>query len=210
VRSPLSARGSLFASPSIVEDTRTTGSKVFTVGTGYNGSLAVTPTGMVAATRHNGAVSTNQTQCFDVPVPAGALVARFQLFNADTQGGSATDLDLEVYDAANNLVGASGGGTSDELVNLSAPAAGTYSACVFGFAPVNGNATFTLSTWAVGPTVGPQSLKAATGSTAYLGGTASVGVSWTVAAGNRYLGIVQFKDGSSSVIGSTLVSVDVH
>ena len=148
-------------------------------------------------------------QCFDVVVPAGALHARFQLFNSDTQGGAQSDLDLVVFRGA-QVVGSSGGGTSDELVDLPAPSPATYSACVDGYAPFGGNATFTLSTWVVGPAVGVQSLKVAVPSRVYLGGTASVGTSWSVASGNRYLGVVQFKDGASTPLGSTLVSVDVH
>ena len=213
VRSPLTVKASLFTAPKVIEDTRAAGAKVFTVATGYDGSLAVTPTGMVGATRNDGAVATNATQCFNITIPAGALLARFQLFNSDTQGGSGSDLDLEVHSGPGGtgaVVGASGGSTSDELVDLTAPAAGTYSACVIGFAPVGGNATYTLSNWVVGPAVGIQSLRAAGAARVYLGGTASVAASWNVTAGNRYLGMLQYRDGVGTALGSTLVSVDAR
>jgi Fibronectin type-III domain len=212
VTSPLTAKASLFAWPSLLTDNRAAGTKLYTVATGYDGVLPVTATGLVAATLNNGAVATNQQQCFNVVVPAGALHARFQLFNSDTQGGSGSDLDLEVHRGPNGtgpLVGSSGGSTSDELVDLSAPTAATYSACVIGFAPVGGNATFTLSTWVVGPAVGPQSLTAAGPAKVYLGGTASIGLSWSVPAGSRYLGIVRYTDGTNA-LGSTLFSVDAR
>jgi hypothetical protein len=213
VRSPVSVRGVLFSAPTQVDDTRASGNKVFTVGSGYDGSLSASATGLVPATQSSGAVTTNAKQCFNIAVPANALMARFQLFNSDTQGGSSSDLDLEVHagaDGAGTVVGTSGGGTSDEKVDLKAPAAGTYSACVIGFAPVGGNATFKLSSWVVGPAVGTQTLKVATASKVALGGTASVGVTWSGATAGRYLGMVQFKDGNSTALGSTIVSVDTH
>jgi subtilisin family serine protease len=213
VRSPLTVRGTLFASPALVEDTRATGSKVFTVGTGYDGALATTPIGLVPATRSAGAVSTGATQCFNVTIPVGAAAARFRLFNSEVQGGAASDLDLYVYNGpggTGTLVGVSGSGTSDELVDLPAPPHGNYSACVDGFAPVGGNANFTLSSWVVGPAAGVQTLRAAGAAKAYLGGTGSIGLSWSVPAGIRYLGVVQFRDGVSTPLGSSLVSIDTH
>jgi hypothetical protein len=208
VTSPLTARALAFTAPSLVLDARARGTKVFTVGTGYDGTLAASATGLVPATRTSGSVETGGDACFNFPVPAGALHARFRLYNSDTQGGSSSDLDLEVY-RGSTLVGSSGSGTSDELVDLASPTPATYTACVIGYAPAGGLATFTLSTWVVGPAVGPQSLKVAAPSKVYLGGTASVGLSWSVPAGSRYLGVVQFKDGASTPLGTTLVGVDV-
>jgi len=212
-RSPITARASLFASPAQVDDTRTAGTKAFTVGTGYEGTLTATPIGLVPATRNSNTIVTNGFQCYNFAVPAGAGIARFRLYNADTQGGAASDLDLEVYNGPNGtgtLVGLSGSGTSDEQVDLVTPAAGTYSACVAGFAPLGGSATYTMSSWIVGPAVGVQTLKAMTASKVYLGGAASVVTSWSVPAGNRYLGQVQFKDGTNAVLGTSLIAVDVH
>ena len=77
-------------------------------------------------------------------------------------------------------------------------------------APVGGSAAYTLSSWVVGPAAGAQSLRAIAAPRVYLGGTASVGLSWSVPAGNRYLGVVQFRDGTSAVLGSSLFAVDVH
>jgi hypothetical protein len=212
-RSPITAKASLFASPSEVADTRTAGTKVFTVGTGYDGTLTTTPIGLLPAIRNSNTITTNGRQCYNFTIPAGAAIARFRLYDADTQGGANSDLDLNVYNGpggTGTLVGSSGSSTSEEKVDLVGPAAGNYSACVLGFAPLGGSASYTLSSWIVGPAVGVQSLRALTAPKVYLGGTASVGLSWSVAAGNRYLGVVQFKDGTSAVVGSSLVTVDVH
>ncbi|WP_280154222.1 S8 family serine peptidase [Piscinibacter sp. XHJ-5] len=213
VKSPVTLKASLFKGPAEVTDTRAAGGKAFTVLTGYNGTLNVGATGLVAATRTSGAVATNAKQCFNFNVPAGALAARFALFNSDTQGGDGSDLDLEVYkgaDGTGTLVGSSGSATSDELVHLAAPAAGTYSACVLGFAPAGGNATYTLSSWVVGPAVGQQSLRAGKVSQVTLGGTATVATSWNVAKGSRYLGVLRYTDGAGTALGSTVVSVDAR
>ena len=209
VRSPLTVRGTLLAAPFEVSDTRATGTKIFTIGTGYNGTMTAKANGLVPAVRTPGTVATNDFQCFPFTFPAGTLVSRFQLRNSDTEGGAASDLDLEIYNGNFTVfVGGSGGGTSDEDVTLPSPAAGNYNACVIGYAPVGGEADFTLSSWIVPPAVGPQTLKAVAPSKVYLGGTGSVGLSWSVPAGKRYLGVVQFKDGGGADVGSTLVSVD--
>ena len=213
VRSPITAKASLFSALAEVGDTRTAGTKTFTVVTGYNGALVTTPIGMVPATRTTRTITTNARQCFNFTVAAGAAYARFRLYNADTQGGANSDLDLDVYSGpggTGSLVGSSGSGTSDEQVDLNAPAAGNYSACVTGYAPQGGSATYTLSSWIVGPAVGTQTLRAAGASRVYTGGTATVGASWSVPAGNRYLGVVKFSDGTGGALGSTLISVDVH
>ena len=63
-------------------------------------------------------------------------------------------------------------------MHLAAPAAGGYSACVIGFAPLGGNATYTLSSWIVGPAVGPQTLRAGGAAKVTIGGTATVAAAW--------------------------------
>ncbi len=208
VRSPLSAKAVSLAVLGEVTDTRAAGTKVFTVGTGYDGSLLSAAVGLVPATRNSGRVSTGDRVCYDFTVPAGAKIARVQLLNSETEGGSASDLDLAVYRGA-TPVAQSGGGTSDELISLSNPAAGAYSACVEGYAPINGSASFTLSSWVVGPAVGTQSLRAFGASRVVVAGTASVGIAWNVAAGARYLGVVEFRNSAAAApIGSTTVLID--
>ena len=213
VRSPLSVRGVAFVAPAQVSDTRVSGrgTKVYSITSNYTGSLSLLATGLVPATLSLGSVIQSGQQCFAVPVAAGAQFARFQLFNADTLGGSTTDLDLDVYTSGGSLVGSSGAGGSDEVVTLNAPAADTYRACVYGYAtPGGGAASFTLSSWVVGPAVGPQTLRASGPSTVYTGGSASVGLAWSVLAGQRYMGHVQYRDSASAVLGSTIVFVDNH
>lgn len=209
VRSPLQAKGSSFVGTSLVTDTRANGSKVFTVATGWDGTMVTTPTGLVPATRNSGTAVKGQADvCFPITVPTGALMLRVQLFNSETGGGSTSDLDVTVYRGA-TAVGGSYTSTSDELVTLNAPAPGAYTACVEAFDPAGGSAAFTLSHWVVGPAVGVQTLKAFGASRVYLGGTASVGVSWNVPAGPRYLGVVQYRQTAGGAVqGATTVFVD--
>jgi hypothetical protein len=214
VRSPLSVKAIGFLAPALVSDTRVSGSgtKVLSVVSAYTGSMSVAATGLVPATRNSATVGQGETQCFNVTVPAGAKIARFQLFNTDTAGGSDTDLDLDVFNGPNGTgssVGSSGGGSSDELVSLSSPAAGTYSACVTGYAAIGGKA-YTLSNWIVGPAVGAQTLRASAPRQVYAGGSASIGLGWSVPAGQRYLGLVEYFDNTSAPIGATQVVVDNH
>jgi hypothetical protein len=97
---------------------------------------------------------------------------------------------------------------------LNAPAAGTYSACVVGYNTSNGAGgavDYTLSSWTLGPVVGPQSLRASAPTSVYEGGGASIGLGWKVVAGHRYLGLVQYWDTRSATpvsLGSSLVQVD--
>jgi hypothetical protein len=141
-------------------------------------------------------------------VPAGAKQLRVQLFNADTEGGSASDLDLRVLRGA-TLVGSSGGGDSDELVSIANPtAAANYQACVDGYAPVNGLAQFKLSYWVLGPT-NPNTLKAFGPSKVTIAGVASIGINWNVPAGARYLGQVEYRQtAGGAMMGSTQVFID--
>ena len=219
VVSPLSARAVGFVTPAQVTDTRASGSgtKVISVVSAYTGTMSVSPVGLVPATRNSSFITASQVQCFDVSVAAGAQIARFQLFNADTS--SPADLDLDVFNGPGGTgsnVGTSAGGTSDEVVTLSAPAAGTYSACVTGFDTGAAGVNYTLSNWVVGPAVGTQTLKASAPSQVYAGGSASVAIGWSVPAGKRYLGNLTFFDttvttpGTPTKIGSTVVFVDNH
>lgn len=214
VRSPLSVRAVGFLAPALVSDTRSSGAgtKMVPIVSTYTGSLSVATTGLVPATRLSATIATGQTQCYNIAVPPGAKTARFQLFNSDTEGGSSTDLDMEVFngpDGTGSSVGSSGGGTSDELVALSSPAAGTYSACVIGYSATGGKA-YTLSSWVVGPAVGTQSLRASAPRQVFTGGSASVGLGWSVTAGHRYLGLLEYFDNTSALIGASQVWVDNH
>jgi Subtilase family/Fibronectin type-III domain/PA domain len=209
LRSPLTARAVSVVAYNSVDDTRANGVRLFTIGTGFSGPMGISTVGMVPATRNSGTVAKGAQTCFPITVPTGAVALRAQLFNSDTQGGAASDLDMTVY-RGTTVVGTSGGSDSNELVLLTNPTPATnYQVCVEGYEPLGGTANFTLSTWVVGPAVGTQTLKASGPSIAYLGGIASVAASWTTTAGVRSFGVVQYRETANGpVVGGTTVFVD--
>ena len=215
VVSPLTARSLGFIAPTqvaVVNKPSGVGTKTFSTISSYTGTLGLVPVGLVPATVTTNTITTGVTQCVDVTVSAGAQVMRFQLFNADTS--HAADLDLDVFSGPQGTgmkLGSSGGDTSDELVTLLTPAAGTYSACVTGF-DTGAGVTYSLSGWVVGPAVGTQTLKASAPSRVYAGGTSTIALGWSVPAGKRYLGNVTYVNttvpAAPVVLGSTTVFVD--
>ena len=212
VRSPLTAKASNLAAPGVLFSEAATGSKLFTIGTGFSGAMTSIKGGLKAAQRTTDTVVLNKStdggvaecmaggsdsvKALNVTVPAGTLAARFALYDADTSGhaaGSNDDLDLLVLNSAGVTVGTSGGPTATEQVQLNNPAADTYRVCVIGFGPFNGSATYTMSSWVVSAADVGGNFKALLPGTAYLGGTATVGMSWSgLAANTRYLGALRY------------------
>lgn len=221
VRSPLVARGSALAAASLVYSEATSGSKVLTVGTGFAGAMSSVKSALVPATVDTRVIGkagagTDATcaagggagvNVHSVTIPAGTMAARFALFDSDTTGNGNSDLDLVLLkDGA--IVAKSGGDTSNEVVNLSNPAAGDYKVCVVGYAPVGGQATYSLSSWLLSPVTGTSNFKVSLPSTATIGGTASVLMSWNgLAAGKRFLGKVNYLLAGVTQ-GATMVEVD--
>lgn len=226
VRSPLTARGStLIALDSVISEAQS-GSKVFTVGTGYAGNLTGVKAGLQAAARDSRTIgqannTTSTATCkagggvgvnvHNVSIPAGSLAARFALYDDETTGGGASDLDLAVFNSAGTLVGSSGTDGSNEMVQLKNPVAGDYKVCVVGYAPLGGSANYTLSSWVLDPAAANGgNFQAKLPGKVYVGGNASVGVSWSgLAAGKRHLGAVSFLV-NGAALGMTLVEVNTN
>jgi subtilisin family serine protease len=217
VRSALAVRAVPLAAPAEVRQTGVSGNTSLSVRPGYAGTLTSAARGLVegAVTAQN-LTGTNGSFPISAPVtgpavmkvdftiPAGTKLGRVATFDSDYAAGS--DLDLYVY-RNGALVGQSGGGTSEENVDLGP---GTYSAYVVQFATPAGVNTqnakvnvFALGNTATGNlTVTPPSQAVTTG------GAANVSVSWTgLTAGRHYLGGVEFGNGSAS-LGMTIVSID--
>jgi hypothetical protein len=176
------------------------------VKTGFTGSLSNSVRGLVGATTFSATVAQSTQNSHTVNIPAGTTYARFATFD-DSVSPSGSDLDMLVY-RGSTLVGASGGGTTQEEVNLTNPTAGTYTVVIDGYSTPGGSSQYKLFVWAIGGasagnlTVTPNPAEAA------IGATVNLKAAWSgLAAGVRYLGIVDFKDGATP-IGQTVVRID--
>jgi hypothetical protein len=181
-------------------------SGTYNVKFGFTGPFTATARGLVAAATTAGSVATGGQVDTVVNIPAGTTHARFSLFDANVS--AAADLDLEVYNAAGALVGASGSGTSAEEVNLVNPPAGAYTVRVVGFAtPNNAAVNFTLFNWVLGGTAaGNMTVTAPANATTGATGTIALAFNGLI-AGIKYLGSVAY-GGDPALPAPTIVRVD--
>ena len=198
VRVPVVLRPVALAAPTQVGGT-------YSVTFGYDGAFSATARGLVPASAANGSVATGGVVNIPVTVPAGTTLARFSLF--DTEVSQASDLDLEVYNAAGTLVGSSGGATTAEEVNLQNPAAGVYTVRVLGFAVPVGSADFKLFSWSLGSTAAGNMTVTAPAS-AVTGQSGAITITTSgLSAGTKYLGSVVY-GGASGLPNPTVVRID--
>ena len=199
VRVPMVVKPVALAAPAEVSGS-------YTVKFGFTGPFTATARGLVPAATTAGSVATGAVVDTVVNIPAGTTHARFSLFDANVS--AASDLDLEVYNAAGALVGASGSGTSAEEVNLVNPAAGAYTVRVLGFAtPNNAAVNFTLFSWTLGSTAaGNMTVTAPANATT--GASGAIGLSFnSLVAGVKYLGSIVY-GGDPALPAPTIVRVD--
>ena len=177
----------------------------YTVTFGYNGAFSATARGLIPAATALGAVATNGSVDFPVIVAAGSTYARFSLF--DSEVSQASDLDLEVRNAAGTLVGSSGGATAAEEVNLVNPAAGVYTVRVIGFSVPVATANFKLFSWVLG-TAAAGNMTVTAPPTATTGQTGAIGIATSgLTAGTKYLGSVAYS-GAAGLPNPTIIRVD--
>ena len=211
VRSPITIRPVALAAP--VQVSSAGGPISYNVTFGYTGAFAASPRGLIPATQTNGTVADDPGDAFTptgpgvtaipVTISAGTTYARFSLFDANVTPPS--DIDLYVYQGT-TLVGASGGGTSAEEVNLLNPAPGTYTVYVHGFA-VPGTANFTLFSWLLG-TTSAGNMNVSAPASAVLGASGTINLTFSgLTAGTKYLGSVAYS-GVAGLPNPTIVRVD--
>lgn len=226
VRSPISLRaGKLIAAPSELTGTTTSASRLLTVQTGFNGRMGSMKAGLKAVTvgptttlaplamsantlltRCRAGVDTANVKIYPFTVPANTLVTRVELRQVDT-GGGAQDHDLLLL-LPNNSAFYSGNDGSDEAIQLSNPPAGNYRACVLAYGGA-ASMTHKLSSWVVSTADAPGNMTVLLPGQAYVGSTATVGLSWTgLTAGNRYLGAFGLTDATGVLQATTAVRVN--
>ncbi|HEY2740687.1 MAG TPA: S8 family serine peptidase [Gaiellaceae bacterium] len=224
VRSPISIQGVALSAPSTASGTGATGSLPLSLTAGYNGTLNtsvqgmaksdVTSTALVQDSAHpfNTAApaTSDATSRVDVTIPAGLRLARWATFADDYAAGRDVDIFLyRVIGSTLSFVGASAGGTASESLTLNNPVAGrTYALFTNVFdAGGEGNPLTVKPNIFLVPTTDSGNLTATpTTQSVTLGNPATVTLGWTALPSGRWLGLVNYSDGTST-IGSTTVSI---
>jgi hypothetical protein len=212
VRSPLVVRPVPLSAPAQVLGTGS--SLSYPVGFGYTGAFGASARGLIPATITDGTITDDPANSFSptgqgvvaIPftIPDGVTYARFSLFDANVS--PASDIDLYLFKGA-TLVGASGGGTSSEEVNLLNPPAGAdYVLYVHGY-QVPSAASFRLFSWLL-ESAAEGNMSVTAPSAATLGVTGTIGVTFnSLAPGTKYLGSVVYS-GTAGLPNPTIVRID--
>lgn len=226
VRIPVSARtGKAITAPVLLTGTTTSGTRLITVKTAFNGRMTANKGGMknvtmgpqaalVPGALSSAGLKTACTNGVDLPnvkvypvnIPAGTIVARFALRDADV-GTAGDDNDMGLLTPGGTWV-YSGNDGSNEAVQVVSPAAGSYKVCVVAY---GGAALMThqLSSWVVTAADVSSTLNVLLPSQVYASGTSTVGVAWSgLATGQRYVGGFQLKDAGGFVQATTVVRVE--
>ncbi len=229
VRSPIVIKPVPLSAPVQVSGTGTSGSRAFSIITGYDGTWASAIRGLIPADKRAGNVPQDPDSTVpadpdtngpgltrhDFVVPAGTTYARFSLFDSENDG-TTDDLDLYVYrinaNGTKTLVGVSGGGTAEEEVNLVNPAAATYAAYVHGWQTDGPDTNYNLFGWILGSANAGNATLTPSSGAAVTGASTSVTVNWTgLTAGTKYLGRIAWSGvaGGNPTTGMPLTTIRV-
>jgi subtilisin family serine protease len=222
VRSPIAVRPAAIAAPYEVDDIADSngdGSLDVPVQFGYTGDYDATVSGMEEPGYFIGTVDDGEEDgwCFTLDFLTGAAThLRFATFDRDTTDPGNDDLDLDIYfnPAGCSLtgmvpVGASGGATSNEVVDASNPQNGTYIVFVDGYAASNGSYINYILwfQWAFGD-IGNTEVDAPSSATA--AGSDVVEVHYESLSGAYpNLGVL-IHHGPSGEIGRTILDIDTR
>jgi hypothetical protein len=213
--SPIALNGALFDSPPEVDATGVDGTAAFEVTFGYSGAYTAAAHGLEPAVLTAANVVQDPDQTFD---PAdgfsnahtfgvsGAAFLRVAIPPEATEEDA--DLDVYVFDPSGTMVATSTSGGTDEEINISSPANGTWTVYVHGWQAPGGDSDYTMFTWIVSATPGGNMEVTAAPTAATLGATETIEVTWLGAtAGEWHLGAVSHT-GEDGLMGLTLVNVD--
>ncbi|WP_433211613.1 S8 family serine peptidase [Dactylosporangium sp. CS-047395] len=217
VRSPIAVRPVALTGPGEIIGTGTSGHAGIDLVAGFGGTVTAHPYGLAASSEHAQKLIGSTAAfvpsapgvspaifSFEFTLPAATKLARLATYDADVAPG--TDLDLYVYQNG-ELVGRSDGTSSDEEVPLTG-GSGTFQVYVVQFAlpptlneqvakahlfvvgaPLTGNLTVTPKTRPVAPN-----------------DKLHFDVAWQgLAADKRYLGMIEFGDGTAARAWTTVV-----
>jgi subtilisin family serine protease len=223
---PVTARASQLIpleAPTVVNANTASGSRLFTLKTGFSGRMSANKGGMKADTVGPATALTPQPQgsaalkaacqagvdtasikVYPVSIPAGGIVARFELHQSDS--GANNDHDMMLLAPDNTTAVYSGNDGTDEAVQMVSPVAGNYKVCVLAW---GGTAmTHKLHSWVVTSADASGTLNVLLPGNVVAGGTATAGITWSgLANGGHYIGGVQYKDPTGAVVGATVVNI---
>ncbi len=228
VKIPMQAKvGKAISAPDEVTGDSASGTRLITLKTGISGRLGSAKGGLknvamlpqVSLTPGQmGSMTTFKNLCMagadtaymkvhNVTIAANTVVARFALRQQDTNDAS-DDFDLMMVNADGSIALVSANEGSNEAVQIASPAAGSYKVCVSaydGTSPMS----YSLSTWVVTTADSFGNFNVLLPGQVYAGSTATAGITWSgIAAGQRALGAVQFKDPGGAVQATTVVRVE--
>ena len=217
VYSPIAVKASLFGAPAEISGSGESASTSFDVNFGYTGSYTAAPHGLVADVLTSGNIGQDPDQMYpsadDSPIGvqkisypiSGAAFIRWEMVIPGPD-----DLDLFLEDSSGAIIASSTSSGTDELIELFLPADDTYTMVVHGWSVPNEPFPYTLHYWEVPLTSGGSLNVDAAPTSATIGGTGTIDVSWSsLSSGMTYLGAVSHT-GDSGPLGLTLVSVDTH
>ena len=216
VYSPIAVRATLFDAPAAISGSGESGADSFDVSFGYSGNYTAAAHGLVPATITSDTVVQDPDQSFDPNdgysnrhdfTLSGAAFFRIAM-PPESVADPNIDLDIYVYDPNGNLAASSTSGGTDELIDIPSPMDGTWSVYVHGWQTINPSADYDMYSWIVPSASGGNLTVDSAPTSATLGATGTVNVSWTGAtAGQWHLGAVSHS-GDAGVMGLTLVEVD--
>jgi subtilisin family serine protease len=215
VYSPIAVCASMFNAPAEVSGTGTKGCLSFEVSFGYTGDYTAAPHGLEPTTFTSDNVVQDPDQNFDPNdgysnlhqfTLSGAAHFRIAMTPETTESGA--DLDIFVFDPNGKQVASSTKGGTDELIDITLPINGTWRVYVHGWLTPDGDSDYVMYSWVVSATPGGSLSLDSAPTSATLGATETIHVSWNgLADGTQYLGAVSHS-GPSGIMGLTLVNVD--
>jgi hypothetical protein len=236
VRIPVVVKPVKFQAPAEVTGSGTSSSLTYRTQSGYNGNLAYSIRGLQAATKFENTVNGDPGCTFDEAHPDAAVAAgtasvsefvtppdaqmiRFQTFQSDASA-SVHDLDMFVYRAAPAAgspyveVLVSGGPDASEVATStsagSLAAGAKFKVYVFGCGVDAGGGNFTLFAWGLSTTPSDAFTTVPAAQAVTVGQGIDTTFGWTnLAAGNRYLGRVQYLD-PVALLGQTVIEVSTR
>ncbi|RIK40463.1 MAG: hypothetical protein DCC55_14940 [Chloroflexi bacterium] len=215
VYSPIALRATLFNAPYEISGTGTAGSASFEIEFGYTGDYSAAAHGLEPAVITLDNVLQDPDQNFDPDDGfsdlhqfnlSGAAFFRVAIPPEATETGA--DLDVYVFDPSGQLVASSTLPGTNEVVDIPLPADGAWRVYVHGWLTPGGDSDYSLYSWVISATPGGSLVIDSAPTSATIGQTGTVAVSWSgLAADTQHLGVVSHT-GPGGIMGLTLVSVD--